>query len=71
VIVVNGAVERRPDALLEQLADDGRLVCVVRDGAAGHAFLYVKHDGAIGERSAFDAQLPVLPGFEKILNFVF
>src|ERR1700704_624473 len=49
VIVVNGAVERRPDMLLEQLADDGRLVCGVRDGAAGHAFLYVKHDGAIGE----------------------
>jgi len=71
VIVVNGAVERRPDVLLEQLADDGRLVCVVRDGAAGHAFLYLKHDGAIGERSAFDAQLPVLPGFEKILNFAF
>ena len=71
VIVVNGAVERRPDVLLEQLADDGRLVCVVREGAAGHAYLFVKHDGAIGERSAFDAQLPVLPGFEKILNFVF
>ena len=69
VIFLNGAVERRPDALLDQLADDGRLACIMRDGAAGHAYLYVKHDGAIGERSAFDAQLPVLAGFEKILSF--
>jgi len=69
VIFLNGAVERRPDALLDQLADDGRLACIVRDGAAGHAYLYVKHDGAIGERSAFDALVPVLPGFEKILSF--
>src|SRR5262249_54716611 len=64
VIFLNGAVEVRPDALLEQLADDGRLVCVFREGAAGRGRIYVKHDGAIGERNAFDAQLPVLPGFE-------
>ncbi len=69
VIFLNGAVECRPDALLAQLTDDGRLVCIMRDGAAAHGYLYVKHDGAIGERSAFDAQLPVLSGFEKILSF--
>jgi protein-L-isoaspartate(D-aspartate) O-methyltransferase len=69
VIFLNGAVEKRPAALLDQLADDGRLVCIMRDGAAAHGYLYVKHDGAIGERSAFDAQLPVLPGFEKSLSF--
>jgi protein-L-isoaspartate(D-aspartate) O-methyltransferase len=71
VIFVNGAVERRPDALLAQLAEDGRLVCVFKDGAAGHGQIYVKHDGAIGERSAFDAQLPVLLGFEKVMSFIF
>ena len=71
VIFLNGAVERRPDALLDQLAENGRLVCVLRDGAAGHGWLYVKHDGAVGERGAFDAQLPVLPGFEKQHEFVF
>ncbi len=70
VIVVNGAIEVRPDALLEQLANDGRLVCVRRQGA-GHAHLYVRHGRAIGERSAFDADVPVLPGFEKPSSFVF
>jgi protein-L-isoaspartate(D-aspartate) O-methyltransferase len=71
VIFVNGSIEERPDGLLAQLANDGRLVAVVCDGAAGHGYLYVKHDGAISERSAFDAQLPVLPGFAKKRGFVF
>jgi hypothetical protein len=31
----------------------------------------VKDGGAIGERDAFDAQVPVLPGFEKIRSFAF
>jgi len=69
VIFLNGGTARRPQALLDQLDDGGRLVCIMYDGAAGHAYLYVKHDGAIGERSAFDAQVPVLPGFEKIMSF--
>lgn len=71
VIFLNGAVERAPDDLFEQLANRGRLVCVVRDGAAGHARVYLKEDGAIGERAAFDANLPVLPGFEKTRSFAF
>ena len=71
VIFVNGAIEERPDGLFSQLANDGRLVAIVWEGAAGHGYLYVKHDGAISERSAFDAQLPVLPGFKKKTGFVF
>jgi protein-L-isoaspartate(D-aspartate) O-methyltransferase len=71
VIFLNGAIETEPTTLLAQLKDGGRLVAIHRDGAAGHARLYLKHDGAIGERSAFDAQVPLLPGFEKPLSFVF
>jgi protein-L-isoaspartate(D-aspartate) O-methyltransferase len=71
VIFLNGAVEQRPDALTAQLADGGRLVCIVTDGAAGHARLFLKEGGAVGERDAFDAQVPVLPGFEKIRSFAF
>jgi protein-L-isoaspartate(D-aspartate) O-methyltransferase len=71
VIFLNGAVERTPDALIAQLANDGRLVCIVRDGAAGHARIYLKQDGAISERSTFDALVPVLPGFEQSRSFAF
>lgn len=71
VIFLNGAVEVTPETLLGQLKNGGRLVCIMRDGAAGHALIYTKHEGAVGERSAFDAVLPVLPGFEKRRSFAF
>jgi protein-L-isoaspartate(D-aspartate) O-methyltransferase len=71
VIFLNGAVENTPDTLLQQLKNGGRLVGIVREGAAGHARVFLKHEGAIGERSAFDATVPILPGFEKIRSFAF
>ena len=71
VIFLNGAVDNAPDTLLQQLNNGGRLVGIVRDGAAGHARIFLKHDGAIGERSAFDATVPVLPGFENSRSFAF
>jgi protein-L-isoaspartate(D-aspartate) O-methyltransferase len=71
VIFLNGAVGRTPDGLIDQLADGGRLVCIVCEGAAGHARIYLKHDGATGERDAFDATVPVLPGFEQSRSFAF
>jgi protein-L-isoaspartate(D-aspartate) O-methyltransferase len=70
-IFLNGAAERQPEELLRQLGDGGRLVTIMRNGAAGHAFVYQKHRGAIGKRRAFDACVPVLPGFEKPNTFVF
>ena len=71
VIVINGAIEVEPAGLVGQLKSGGRLVTIWREGAAGHARLYVNDDGAVGNRSAFDAQVPVLPGFEKRPSFVF
>jgi len=71
VIFLNGAVERTPSILVDQLANGGRLLCIFRDGEAGHARLYLKNEDAIGERSTFDAQAPVLPGFEKARSFAF
>jgi len=71
VIFLNGAIDCEPSALLAQLKDGGRLVAIRRDGPAGHAKLYLNHDGAISDRSAFDAQAPILPGFDKPPRFVF
>jgi protein-L-isoaspartate(D-aspartate) O-methyltransferase len=71
VIVLNGAADAVPDALLDQLGDGGRLVAILREGAAGHARLYVRHGHAISDRDAFDAQVPVLPGFAREPGFVF
>ncbi|HXJ02331.1 MAG TPA: protein-L-isoaspartate O-methyltransferase [Micropepsaceae bacterium] len=71
VIFVNGAVSDEPKQLLAQLRDGGRLATIARNGAAGHAILYLNHEGALGERRAFDASVPVLPGFQKPPSFVF
>jgi protein-L-isoaspartate(D-aspartate) O-methyltransferase len=71
VIFVNGAVEARPDALLGQLAEGGRLVAIVKSGAQGHATVFLKEQGKIGRRPAFDAHAPILPGFREKVGFVF
>jgi protein-L-isoaspartate(D-aspartate) O-methyltransferase len=71
VIVIEGATEREPDALLGQLADAGRLVCLLGKGPYGKATLYKRSGADIGERPLFDAASNVLPGFAKAPAFAF
>ncbi len=71
VIVVNGAVAKVPPALLSQLADQGRLVVVVReDERIGHAALYQHLSGTVSHRILFDAGIPYLPGMAPVSQFV-
>ena len=71
VILVDGAVSALPVGFKPQLADGGRLVCVVRDGPVGRATLVTRAGDSYGSRQVFDAMTPVLPGFEKQPKFVF
>lgn len=71
VIVINGAVEQVPGMLLGQLAEGGRLVAVLQDGAQGRAVLFLRQDGHVGHRAAFDAAAPLLAGFRQPAGFVF
>jgi protein-L-isoaspartate(D-aspartate) O-methyltransferase len=70
-ILVNGAVEVRPEELLRQLGEDGRLICVEGRGRSAKATLYVRSGDAFGQRSLFDAAAPVLPPFQHEPGFVF
>ena len=70
-ILLNGAVDAVPQALLDQLKPDGRLVAVVGRGRAGRATVFTRTTGGIGSRIVFDAGVPVLPGFEARPTFVF
>jgi len=70
-ILINGAVEIRPDHLLRQLAEGGRLVCVKGRGRSARATLYVRSGDTFGERSVFDAAAPVLSSFESKPTFTF
>ncbi|MBM3491795.1 MAG: protein-L-isoaspartate O-methyltransferase [Alphaproteobacteria bacterium] len=70
-ILIEGAVECLPAALPGQLAEGGRLICIERTGAVGHAVLYRKVGGLVARRELFDAQAPLLPGFSKPRGFRF
>jgi len=71
IIFINGAVEAVPDSLLGQLAEGGRLVAIVRQGAQGRAQLFVRENGRVGSREDFDSGTPLLAGFRKVVGFVF
>jgi len=65
VIILNGRAGQVPENLLSQLADGGRLVAVVGDADTAQALVYTKANDVIASRYAFDATIPILPGFEK------
>jgi protein-L-isoaspartate(D-aspartate) O-methyltransferase len=69
LIFVNGAIGARPETLLDQLAEGGRLVAFLQ--AEGRATLYVLEHGQIGSSPGFDAHVPVLAGFRKSQGFIF
>ncbi|MGA1830299.1 protein-L-isoaspartate O-methyltransferase family protein [Rhizobium wenxiniae] len=71
LIFVNGSVEEVPAALLEQLAEGGRLVAVIGYGNAAQAKILLKEHGSISESSRFNLSVKPLPGFAKVKEFVF
>ena len=71
VIIVEGAAEVIPDAITSQLKDGGRIVAIFADGRLGTARVGHCFDGAISWRTAFNANAPTLPGFERAREFVF
>ena len=72
VIVFGGAVQHIPDAIIEQLAEGGRLVAVVASpGEPGRATLITKVAGALSRRVVFDAGSRLLPGFALEAGFAF
>ncbi len=60
VILVEGAVDRVPAALLDQLKDGGRLVAVVGADGAAQAMLFTRSGSDVTGRPAFNATLPPL-----------
>ncbi len=71
VILIEGAVEVAPVALLRQLGDGGRLIAVVGSRPLGKATRYRSDAGHITIQPLFDAAAPLLPGFAKAAEFVF
>jgi protein-L-isoaspartate(D-aspartate) O-methyltransferase len=70
VVLLQGAVEVMPQAILAQLREGGRIGCLFAEGALGVARIGLKTDGRVTWRFAFNAGAPVLPGFGQQPAFV-
>jgi protein-L-isoaspartate(D-aspartate) O-methyltransferase len=72
-VLIEGAVREIPKAILDQLAEGGRLGVVIAGspGALGVAHLVVKEGGITSGRPLFEAGTPVLPGFAQPPRFAF
>lgn len=70
-ILVDGAIEHLPEALIDQLADDGRLVTGLADDGVTRLVYGRKQGDAFGTTAFVDAQSASLPGFEQPAEFVF
>lgn len=68
-IVLDGAIGERPQLLLDQLKDGGRLVAVVRHEGIGKATIWRRLGRSFDPWTAFDAAAPALPGFEPAPAF--
>jgi protein-L-isoaspartate(D-aspartate) O-methyltransferase len=72
VILIEGAVPRVPPAILQQLAEGGRLAAIrAGQGPVARAVLIRRAGGAFGEVALFETQAPVLPGFSAEDGFRF
>lgn len=68
-IILQGAAERWPGALTDQLKEGGRIACIFAEGTLGVARIGHKIDGALNWRYAFNAGAPVMAGFEAARDF--
>jgi protein-L-isoaspartate(D-aspartate) O-methyltransferase len=70
-IIIDGAIEAVPDALIDQLADGGLFVCALRDGAVTRLARGVKVAGTLALRPFADMDAALLPGFSRPQGFSF
>jgi len=71
VILVEGAVDKVPPALLKQLRNGGRLIAMVNSGATAVATINVKTNEDIAVVPSFNAKLPQLSAMTRQPDFAF
>jgi len=70
-ILIDGAVEQIPEAIVRQLADGGRLGAALIDRGVTRLIVGRKVGDAFGYLSVADAGMPALPGFNRPRAFTF
>jgi protein-L-isoaspartate(D-aspartate) O-methyltransferase len=71
LILVDGAVEQLPPALVEQLAPDGRLAAAIVERGVTRLAVGRRAGSDLAMAAFADAAAPPLPGFEPVAGFRF
>lgn len=71
LILIDGAVEDVPAALVARLAPDGRLGTAIADNGVTRLAIGRVAGGVLGLRRFADAEVPLLPGFTRPRAFTF
>jgi protein-L-isoaspartate(D-aspartate) O-methyltransferase len=71
LILIDGAVEEIPGAIIKQLAPQGRLAGAIIDHGVTRLVVGRAAAGSFGIRSLADADVDTLPGFERPRAFTF
>ena len=70
-LMIDGYAEQLPDALTDQLAEGGRVVGALADGAMPRLALGIKAGGVVGYRYFADYGSVAIPGLERPRGFTF
>ena len=70
-ILIYGAVEQVPQAIVDQVADGGEVALALLEGGVSRLCVGRVVSGAFGATAFSDAAAAVLPGFEKAREFSF
>jgi protein-L-isoaspartate(D-aspartate) O-methyltransferase len=70
-ILLDGAVEEISATLIKQLRDDGRLAGAIVDRGVTRLVIGRAAGGSLGLRSLADADVDIIPGFERPRAFTF
>ena len=71
LILIDGAVEEVPPALVDQLAEGGRLAAVIVERGVTRLAIGRRAGGGFGMTSFADAAAATLPGFARAVEFSF
>ncbi len=71
IILIEGCVFQVPDEILEKLKSGGVLLTIIAGKSIGAVTQFIKTDKNVSKTVLFEANAPVLPGFEAANEFVF
>jgi protein-L-isoaspartate(D-aspartate) O-methyltransferase len=71
LIIIDGAIEELPAAIVDQLAEGGRLITARREGAVARLVEGVKTNGTLALRRFADMDVPALAAFAAPQGFKF